>query len=390
MNSRERILTTLEHREPDRVPYDFAGMHCTGIHVKAYRALCAYLGINPEPVRFLDVIQQVVVPKQELLEKFQVDTRGLYPLCSHNWRIEGKDVGDCCEHTDEWGFTQRFPKENGIWWCQTKSPLDGMCISAEAINNNRWPHAYLPERIKGLRALARQYRAEGKVVMLKGFCAGLFEMGQRIRGMENFLCDLLMDKDNAELLLDKILEIKKQFWAMALEDLGDLVDIVVEVDDYGTQESQLIAYSTFKNLIAPRLHDLIRFLKTTLARKKKPNEKGYIFFHSCGNIRPFLRDFIDMGMDIINPVHINAAGMGPAQLKADFGHEITFWGGSVDAQNVLPYDNPKKVKEAVKRNLAALMPGGGYVFASIHNIQAEVPPSNIMAMLEALQEYGRY
>lgn len=390
MNSRERILTTLEHREPDRVPFDFAGMHCTGIHVKAYQALCAYLGINPEPIHFLDVIQQVVVPKQELLEKLQVDTRGLYPLCSHNWRIEGKDVGDCYEHTDEWGFTQRFPKENGLWWCQTKSPLDGMCISVEAIINHRWPHACLPERIKGLRVLARQYRDEGKIVMLKGFCAGLFEMGQRIRGMENFLCDLLMDKDNAELLLDKILEIKKQFWAMALEDFGDLVDIVVEVDDYGTQESQLIAYSTFKNLIAPRLHDLIRFLKTTLARKKKPNEKGYVFFHSCGNIRPFLRDFIEMGMDIINPVHVNAAGMEPVQLKADFGHEITFWGGSVDAQNILPYDSPKKVKEAVKRNLAALMPGGGYVFASIHNIQAEVPPSNIMAMLEALQEYGRY
>ena len=97
-----------------------------------------------------------------------------------------------------------------------------------------------------------------------------------------------------------------------------------------------------------------------------------------------------MGMDIINPVHINAAGMGPAQLKTDFGHEITFWGGGVDAQNILPYDSPKKVKEDVKRNLAALMSGGGYVFTSIHNIQAEVPPSNIMAMWEALQEYGRY
>jgi len=208
--------------------------------------------------------------------------------------------------------------------------------------------------------------------------------------MENFLCDLLIDQDNAELLLDKILELKKQFWAMALEDLGDLVDIVVEVDDYGTQESQLIAYSTFKNLIAPRLHDLIRFLKNTLTRKKKSNEKGYVFFHSCGNIRPFLRDFIGMGIDIINPVHINAAGMGPAQLKSDFGHEITFWGGSVDAQNILPYDSPEMVKESVKRNLATLMPGGGYVFASIHNIQADVPPSNIMAMWEAWKTYGVY
>lgn len=389
MNSRERVLAALEHREPDRVPCDLAGMHCTGIHVKAYRALCAYLGIDPEPIQFLDVIQQVVVPKRELLEMLQVDTRGLYPLCSHNWRIEWRDRGDCYEHTDEWGLTHRFPKDHGLWWWQFGSPLDGACVSAAAINNHQWPQADLPERIDGLRTLARQYRADGKIVMLKGFCAGLFEMGQRIRGMENFLCDLLTDRANAELLLDRILETKKRFWAMAIEDLGDLVDIVVEVDDYGTQESQLIGYPTFKRIIAPRLRELIQFLKTALARKKR-HERGYVFFHSCGNIRPFLRDFIDMGIDIINPVHVNAAEMGPAWLKEDFGREITFWGGSVDAQGILPYESPKRVKEAVRRNLAALMPGGGYVFTSIHNIQPDVPPPNIMAMWEALQEYGRY
>jgi uroporphyrinogen decarboxylase len=305
MNSRERIFTTLEHREPDKVPFDFAGMHCTGIHVKAYEALCVYMGINPEPIRFLDVIQQVVIPKQELLEKLHVDTRGLYPLCSHNWRFEIKDIGDCYEYTDEWGFTHHFPKNNGFWWCQTRSPLSKMRIEAEVIHNHDWPHAYLPERIKGLRTFAQQYRDEGKIVMLKGFCAGLFEMGQRIRGMENFLCDLMMDRDNAGLLLDKILELKKQFWIMALEEFGDLVDIVVEVDDYGIQESQLISYEIFEELIAPRLHDLTRFLKTTLAQNKKLTEKGY-------------------------------------------------------------------------------------VFASIHNIQADVPPTNIMAMWEALQEYGQY
>lgn len=389
MNSRERILNTLEHREPDRVPYDLAGMHCTSIHVKAYRALCAYLGIDPEPIRFLDVIQQVVVPKRELLEVLRVDTRGLYPLCSHNWRIDGRDVGDCYEHTDEWGFTHRFPKCDGLWWWQTGSPLSGACVSAEAIQSHQWPQADLPERIAGLRTLARQYRADGKVVMLKGLCAGLFEMGQRIRGMENFLCDLLTDRANAELLLDRILEAKKRFWAMALADLGDLVDIVVEVDDYGTQESQLISYPMFREVIAPRLRDLIQFVKSTLARKK-PHERGYVFFHSCGNIRPFLPDFIDMGIDIINPVHINAAEMGPARLKEDFGRDITFWGGSVDAQSILPCESPERVKEAVRSNLAALMPGGGYVFTSIHNIQADVPPANIMAMWEALQEYGRY
>ena len=365
-------------------------MHCTSIHVKAYRALCAYLGIDPEPVRFLDVIQQVVVPKREVLDRLGVDTRGLYPLCSHNWGVEGQDLGDCYEHTDEWGFTHRLPKPDGLWWCQVRSPLSGTCLSAEAIREHRWPDAARPERTRGLRTQAEQYRAQGKIVMLKGLCAGLFEMGLRIRGMENFLCDLLTDPAPAGLLLDQLLDLKKQFWAMALEELGDLVDIVVEVDDYGTQGSQLIGYPTFQSLIAPRLRDLIGFLKDTLARQKQPPERGYVFFHSCGNIRPFLPDFIDMGIDIINPVHINAAEMGPARLKEDFGHAITFWGGSVDAQSILPYESPRKVRDAVKTNLTALMPGGGYVFTSIHNIQAEVPPANIMAMWEALQEFGQY
>ncbi len=390
MNSRERILTTLEHREPDRVPFDLAGMQCTGIHISAYRNLCRYLGMDAEPIRFADVIQQVVIPNREIMDKFQVDTRGLYPLTSHNWNIVGKDMGDYYEHTDEWGFTHRFPKDDGLWWSQSKSPLDGPSINDGAINNHKWPIADNPERIAALRTMAEHYRAEGKVVVLKGLCAGLFEMAQRVRGMENTLCDLLTDPASSGLLMDRILELKKAFWNMALEELGDVVDIVAEGDDYGTQESQLISYRTFRDLFEPRLRDLIKTIKSKLAEKKKSGEKGYVFFHSCGNIRPFIPDFIDMGVDIINPVHISAAGMEPADLKKDFGGDLTFWGGGVETQQILPCGSPEQIREDVKKNLTALMPGGGYVFNTVHNIQAEVPPENIIAMWEALQEFGKY
>lgn len=390
MTSRERILTTLEHREPDRVPFDLAGMQCTGIHIAAYRNLCKYIGIRPEPILFADVLQQIVFPKQELLDRFEVDTRGLYPLCSHNWNVKKVDQGDDYEYIDEWGITHRYPKENGIWWSQVKSPLDGNNMDEKGLANHTWPSPDEPQRIAGLREVAQRYRAEGKIVMIKGLCAGLFEMGQRLRGMENFMCDLLLNPKAAGMLLDKILEMKKKFWAMVLEELGDLVDIVVEVDDYGTQESQLISYETYQDLIAPRLHELIQFLKTTLAQKKKPPDKGYIFFHSCGNIRPFLPDFIELGIDIINPVHITASGMEPVSLKKDFGRDITFWGGGVETQNILPYGTPDQVRENVKRNIEAFMPGGGYVFNTIHNIQAEVPPENIIAMWETLREMGKY
>lgn len=390
MTSRERLLTTLNHREPDRVPYDLAGTHVSGIHVVAYKNLCAYLGINPEPLRFADVIQQVVVPKQDILDRFEVDTRGLFPLCSHNWNVSGTDVGEYYEYIDEWGFTQHLPKDNGLWWSLVKSPLDGLTVDPSSIENYPWPVANERRRIAGLRALAERYRAEDKVVMIKGLCAGLFEMGQRVRGMENFLCDLLADKQTAGILLDKLLDLKKSFWTMALDELGDVVDIVIESDDYGTQQSQLISYDTYRELIAPRLRELIQHIKQLLSERKSADENGYVFFHSCGNIRPFLPDFIDMGIDIINPVHLNAAGMEPEQLKGEFGGRITFWGGGIETQHILPNGTPEQIKADVKKNIAALKSGGGYVFNTVHNIQAEVPPQNIVAMWEALMQYGTY
>lgn len=390
MNSRERLLTTLEHNEPDRAPFDLASMQCTGIHVSAYRRLCDYLGVESEPVVYADIIQQVVVPNDQVLDKLNVDTRGLYPLCSHNWGIQPRDAGDNFEHLDEWGFTQRMPKNDGLWWSQVGFPLDGISVTAEQIDEHSWPTPDNPERIAGLRELAIAHRDKGKVVVLKGLCAGLFEMAQRVRGMENFLCDLLADKANACRLLDKILELKQRFWAMAIGELGDVIDIVAEGDDYGTQQSQLISFETFQDIFAPRLRTLVSFIKDQLNSKKSPGEKGYVFFHSCGNIRPMLPALIEMGIDIINPVHISAAGMDPSQLKRDFGADVTFWGGGVETQNILPNATPEEVRHNVRENLDALMPGGGYVFNTVHNIQADVPPQNIVAMWEALQEFGRY
>ncbi len=389
MNSRERLTAALEHRCPDRVPYDLGGTHVTGIHQTACRNLCRRQGLADTPAPFADVYQQIVIPPDRLLERLQVDTRGLFPLTSHNWNIQPVDKGDYLEHVDEWGFVQHFPR-GGYWWSLAKSPLDGPTADADQINNYPWPRAALPERIAGLRAQAEKFRAAGKAVVLKGLCAGLFEMGQRLRGMENFLCDVLSDPRNAGMVLDRVAELKMEFWEMALDELGDLVDVAMEGDDYGTQTSQLIAPDTFRELMQPRLKKVFAVIKRKFKEKKPAGERGWLFFHSCGNIRPILPDFIEMGVDILNPVHISAAGMEPAALKKDFGSEITFWGGGVETQNVLPRGTPALVRDDVRRNLDALMPNGGFVFSTVHNIQADVPPENIMAMWEALQEYGRY
>ena len=390
MTGRERILTALEHREPDRVPYDLGSTNVTTIHVAAYKALCGHLGVDPEPVEFCDVVQQAVRPGEALLKRLDVDTRGLFPLTSHNWGFDAaRDVGDAWELVDEWGFTQRMEKD-GFWWTIVNHPLPGMSVDPDALAAYEWPRANDPRRVEGLRAEAAAAKSAGKLVVCKGLCAGMFEMGQRIRGMDNFLCDLLADPPTAETILDKVLERKKQFWAMALDELGDLIDVVLETDDYGTQESQLISYPTYKDLIDPRLRDLIGFIRERHAAARPAGEKGYVLFHSCGNVRPYLPDFIDMGIDILNPVHVSAAGMGPAGLKKDFGDSISFWGGGVETQHILPMGTPEEVREDVRRNVEALMPGGGFVFNTVHNIQAEVPPENVVAMWETLMEVGKY
>lgn len=390
MNSRQRLLTALEHQEADRVPLDLSSTHLTGIHVVAYTNLCRYLGIKPEPLIFTDVIQQLVMPSEQVLNRFDVDTRGLFPLCSHNWNIENMDVGKYFEYKDEWGLVHHFPKEKGLYWSLADSPFKQMIIEKSFIDDYNWPQCDEFNRIQGLRETASLYRKQGKAIVVKSICAGLFEMAQRLRGMENFLCDLMGEKEIAHLILDKLLEAKKRYWKMTIGEIGDLVDVFVEADDYGTQHTQLISQETYFEFFEPRLKDLIGYMKSLIFDQKKSGEKGYIFFHSCGNVHPLLPSFIDIGIDILNPVHITAQGMDPEQLKKDFGDKITFWGGGVETQDILPNGTPNQVRENVKKNVNVLKAGGGFVFNTVHNIQADVPPQNIVAMWEAIQEAGVY
>ncbi|MBS3771713.1 MAG: uroporphyrinogen decarboxylase family protein [Bacteroidales bacterium] len=385
MNSRERVLKALNHEKPDRVPYDMGSTQLTGISVVAYRNLREHLGLLKEEIELSDSIQQLAMPSEDLLETLKVDTRGLFPLTSHNWDVEAqlKDVGSDWEYHDEWGIIHHFPKENGHWYTIVKNPLGDITPDASAIEEHSWPDAGDKRRIEGLREKAIQYRGQGKVVVLKGLCAGLFEMMQRIRGMENALMDPMLYPEFSDLLIGKLADLKIEFWKMALRELHDVVDVVVEADDYGTQTSQLISPDQFREIFKPHM-------KRVLDSIKNEAPDSYLFFHSCGNVRAIIPDFIEMGVDVLNPVHIKAEGMDPVTLKRDFGDDITFWGGGVDTQGILPNGSPDEVADDVKRNIDALAPGGGFVFNTVHNIQAEVPVENIMAMWNALQEYGIY
>jgi uroporphyrinogen decarboxylase len=389
MNGRERLLTALDHQEPDRVPFDLGSTQVTGIHTVAYRGLRERLGLPAVTPAICDHVQGLALPDDDLLDCLHVDVRGLFPLNSHNDRVserirrEPKGDGEEVEaFVDEWGITYHRPYPGGLYFTAVRHPLEG-ATTVDDVARHPWPDTGDPRRVVGLCDLAATYRAQGRAVMIKGVLAGVFEMAQRVRGMAPLMMDMASDEALAGALLDKMVELKLGFWEMALPQLRDVVDVISEADDYGTQLSQLISPRMFRRLIKPRLAMLF-------GRMKELAPDARLFFHSCGNVRPLLPDFIEMGVDILNPVHVRAAGMNPVELKRDFGRDIVFWGGGVDTQDVLPHGTPADVRDDVRRNIDALAPGGGFIFNTVHNIQADVPPENVVAMWQALREYGVY
>ncbi|MBN2000098.1 hypothetical protein JW935_21280 [candidate division KSB1 bacterium] len=381
MIPRQRLLTSLQHSEPDRVPIDLAGTPFTGISAEAYKNLRHYLDMPAKPPQYNDVVQQTVTPHEDMLLKFGVDTRGLWPRTRRHHGFPDRDDGECLVHVDEWGLGYQIKKQGGLQYEQYSFPLQWQILTPGLLAHFPWPDGGASWRFNNLREQAITYRQQGYTVVLKSICAGLLEMAIRLRGMEECLVGLLMEKKVTGNLFDQILRVKLDYWDRALDLLGDVVDVIAESDHFSDNMSQLISIATFRDLIEPRQRELVRFM-----RRKAPDAR--IFFHCCGNIRDFLPDFINMGIQIINPVNITIAGMEPELLKKDFGNDIVFWGGGIDTQGILVHGTPQQVRDEVTRNLEILATGGGYVFNTIHNIPADAPPKNIAAMYETVLILG--
>ena len=212
--------------------------------------------------------------------------------------------------------------------------------------------------------------------------AGIFELGGWLRGYANFYADQAGDPETACKVMDKALEVKMRYWEKVLDIAGDLIDVVQEADDLGSQDRMLISPEMYRKYIKPRHKELFNFIHSKTDAK--------IFVHSCGCFREVIPDLIEVGVNIINPVQFNVSGMDSESLKKEFGRDLVFWGGGVDTQRILPKGTVQEVKDCVKRQIETLAPGGGFVFNTVHNIQADVPPQNIVAMWETLQEYGKY
>jgi len=379
MNSRERVRLALDHRPADRVPFDLGGTGLTTIHVDGYRNLRRYLGLPPVEVKILAQAEQLAVVDEDVAERLDTDVRLVMPGLATGFEYRLRDEGDYEAYTDEWGIGWRKPKQGGFYYDMSLHPLAG-AGSLSDLKAHPFPDPVDPGRFATLRSQAEAARAKGKAVVLAGPCAGIVEVYAWMRGYESFYMDLAVNQDLVGYLLDRMVEFKCAYWERALGEVGDLVDVVVEADDVAGQHSMLLSPRVYRELIKPRHQRLFSFIKAQAPVK--------VFFHSCGAVRPIIPDLIEAGIDILNPVQVSAAGMDPRELKRDFGRDLVFWGGGVDTQQVLGTGTPDQVREDVRRNIEALAPGGGFVFAAVHDIQPNVPPENIMAMWEAWREYG--
>ena len=381
MDSRTRVHLALGHREADRVPRDLGAVRMTGIHVRAYAGLRRALGLPELEVRVGDLSQQLAVVDEDVLERLGIDVRGVEPRAPSGYRRDLVDDDEEVSYADEWGVRRRMPKD-GYFFDPSTAPLGGE-IDASHLARFAWPDGGDPARRAGVADEARRVAAEERrAVYVGSVCAGLTEMLFRLRGFEDGYMDLAADPSLARNLMERVLEVKLAWWGAILPELGDAVDVVGEADDLGGQATPLFSPRTYRELVKPLHAELFAFIRARTRAK--------VLFHSCGAIRELLPDLVEIGVDVLNPVQVSAAGMATDALKRDFGRDLVFWGGGVDTQGVLGSGTPEQVRDEVRRRIGDLAPGGGFVFASVHNIQANVPPENAAAMWEAVERHGGY
>ena len=218
--------------------------------------------------------------------------------------------------------------------------------------------------------------------MVSGISGVVYEICWYLRGLETWFMDMLTQPEFCEALIDQTLKFWMDWFRVFLDEVGDVVDVIMIGDDLAAQKGPLFRPEFYRRVVKPRHKRLVQYIRSRTAAK--------IWYHTCGACVEYIPDLLDNGIDILNPVQISASGMEPAALKARFGDRLAFWGGAIDAQHVLPRAAPETVRDEVRRNLELWKPGGGYVFNNVHNIQAGVPPENIVALYDAAYQFGFY
>jgi uroporphyrinogen decarboxylase len=377
LSSRERVLRTLNHREPDRVPFNLT------LTAGIYHRLRAHLGLPPDPDKAMGV-WTTVSPSLDLLDAMRVDLYylGLNPPAK--WSPPKTDDGLVY---DEWNIG-RIKVERGdgnFYYEMVKHPLSHATL--QDIEDFPWPDPTDPGRTDGLRDKVLRIRRETDKAIMAKFSNSIWEQSWWLYGMQDWMMDMVVKPEITCAIMDKVCDLAIRFMEVGLDVVGDLVDIVrLSGEDLGTQTSPMISPVMFNRMVKPRFQRFWSFAKNKLLEK---NPAGKLMVHSCGNVRPFIPAWIDMGLDVLDPIQPRAEGMEPHALKRDFGEQLTFHGG-IDIQRTLPFGTSEEVMAEVQRYIHALAPGGGYIVAPAHNVQSDVPPENLVAIRDAIDAYGYY
>lgn len=408
MQSRERVVAALNHSEPDITPIDLSGHRSSGIAAIAYARLRNYLGLQKKPIKVYDPIQQLAIIDDDILDRFGVDTIELgraFALSESDWHewvlpdrtpclmpswVKPERDGHRWVVRSQTGRIMAQMPDGALYFEQTYYPFaqgkpDHGTIE-QAFDESMWtgiasppgPLVTGPDGDAAFAAGAKRLREGSRRAILALFGGNLLEVGQFLYRNDNFFVLLASEPDRAHDFLDKVVAIHLRKLEKFLNAVGPYIDVIVFGDDLGMQTGPQVSPRMYREFFKPR--------HAKMWKRAKELADIKVMLHCCGGVRELLPDLIDAGLDAINPVQITSRGMEPGGLKRDFGKQMVFWGGGCDTQNILSRGTPAEVRNHVRDQIRVLSPGGGFVFQQVHNIMADVPPENIVAMFDAVRE----
>ncbi len=372
MTPRERLRAAIEHRQPDRVPIDVGGSSFSTIIGQAYERLKAHLGVEDD-TQYMKRRSRSAILDERIARRLHTDTRPLLVGSPDGWQDIYFADGS---FQDELGVVWR--KAGDGHYAPTGNPLREATLAD--LDAFPWPDPLNPGRTRGLRERARQLHEGTDYAIVLSPPVGFVHLSQYLRGYEQWLMDIVLNPEFLDALMDRALAWWLELVGAVLDEAGPYVDVVAIGDDVAFHDRPMVDLARYRKLFKPRHRRMIDLVKAKSDAK--------VLYHCCGAVKPLIGEFIEIGVDALNPVQVSSAGMDDsAALKAEFGDHICFW-GAIDTGRVLPMGTPADVRAEVRRRIQDLALGGGYVVAAVHNIQEDVPPENIQAMADAAIEFG--
>jgi uroporphyrinogen decarboxylase len=381
LTSRERVQAVLNHEIPDRVPVIIGASNATGISLPTYRKLKQLLGIQSEEKYLYDWPELGAAALDEiLLERLHSDVRGVHDREPDWVREKNRTREPGSPYFNSWGVGS-IEGDPGTWFPAIHPLAETHAI--EAIESYPWPDMNDPTRVAHVRAAAQKLADENKYAILATpWLAFPLERAFAMQRMDRFMLNLGRYPDFVRALLTKIAELCKTLMGHFLAEMGDNIDMIKIGDDLGMQNSLLMSPKMYREIVKPIHADYISFIKS--------HTRAKLFFHTDGDVFPLIPDFIEMGVDVLNPIQTSAGKMSNLEeLKKQFGKNIIFC-GAIDTHRVLPFGTPEEVRAEVKRIIQILGKEGGYMLASVHTIMSDVPAENVLAMVDAALEFGAY